>query len=610
MIRPRTAIRRALAVVGALVALSLALGGCSIPEIRGFDITHVDTEAVLNPDGSMDVVERATYDFTGDFSVGTRNFESAGFDYTITGIQATEDGRPLPEVTNTPTLFEWDLDGRPAGAPSTSGTHTYELRYTVEGAAQVHPDVAELYWNWIGTTSPGTDRLDVDLAVPGPGRQVRAWAHGPLNGRIDRVGDHIVLGVDDVPPNQFVDTRVLVPADRFTVEPTGEPVEDQIVAEETRLAELANQQRKAAAEQADRERQIRLFFNIITPFVIAGGWLVFFLVWRKWGKEPPAPPDLGDYWREVPDDPPAVAVALLSWGTVSPTAFAATTVDLAQRGFLTITETPGEGGLFGNKTEYRFDWKGRDASKLLSFERDLLGTLFQGGQTITQSEFTAWARAHQSESAKFWTRFQTQVGTELNRRNYIARNRPAPYLIHIATAVVVGLCGFIAFANTSEAIGGAAMASAVGLLCVTPLLRQRTPAGGERFAQWSGLKRFLADFSRLDEAVSGDMIIYERYLVASVALGVADQLIDGLKAKLPAEVDQTQLAPWYVGHSVGGMGGGLGSMTSLGSFASNFGSKATTSFTPPSSSSSSGFSGGGFSSGGGGGGGGGGFGAR
>ena len=603
-------LRRLLPLV-VLVAVVVGVTGCSLPEERGFTITHIDTQAVLNPDGSMDVVERATYDFTGDFSVGSRSFETAEYDYTITGIEASEDGAPLPTVTDTPNLYEWDLDGDPNGSPSTSGTHTYELRYTVEGAAIVHPDVAELYWNWIGTTSPGTDRLDVDLQVPGPGRQVRAWAHGPLNGELTREGDHVLLAVDDVPAGQFVDSRVLVPAQRFTVEPSGPPVEDQIVAEETRLAEIANEQRVLAAEQADRDRQLRQFFNIFTAVLIAAAWLVFFVVWRKWGKEPPAPPDIGDYWREVPDDPPAVAVALLNWGTVTPTAFAATTVDLAQRGFLTITETPGEGGLFGTKTEYRFDWQGKDTSKLLSFERDLLGTLFQTGQSVTQTEFTSWARAHQSESAKFWSRFQKQVTAEFHKRSYVARNRPAPYLIHFAAIVVLGLFGFLSFGADAKVVGGVAFALAAGLLFCSGLLRQRTPAGGERFAQWNGLKRFLADFSRLDEAVSGDMIIYERYLVASVALGVADQLIAGLQARLPAEVDQTQFATWYVANSAAGMGRGFGSMGSIGTFASNFGSKATSSFTPPSSSSSSsGFSGGGFSSGGGGGGGGGGFGAR
>ncbi len=609
MIPPR-AVRRLLPLP-LLVAVAVGVTGCSLPEERGFTITHIDTEAVLNPDGSMDVVERATYDFTGEFSVGSRSFESAGFEYEIVDIEASEDGEPLPTITDTPSLYEWDLDGDTAGAPSTTGTHTYELRYTVTDAAIVHPDVAELYWNWIGTTSPGTDRLDVDLQVPPPGEGVRAWAHGPLNGELTRERNHIVLAVTDVPPGQFVDSRVLVPADRFDVEPVGPPVEDEIVAEETRLAELANAQRRAAADQAERDRQVRLVFNVVTPIAIAAAWLVFFVVWRRWGKEPPPPPDLGDYWREVPDDPPAVAVALLNWGSVTPAAFAATTVDLAQRGFLTITETPGEGGLFGNKTEYRFDWQGKDSSALLPFERDLLGTLFQTGQSVTQSEFTAWARANQSQSAKFWTRFQSAVQAEYHRRNYVARNRPAPYLIHFAVIAVLGFLAFLSFGADAPVVAGGAAFSAVALLFCSGLLRQRTPAGGERFAQWSGLKRFLADFSRLDEAVSGDMVIYERYLVASVALGVADQLVAGLQARLPAEVDQRQFATWYVGHSAAGMGHGFGSMGSIGTFASNFGSKATTSFTPPSSSSSSsGFSGGGFSAGGGGGGGGGGFGAR
>ncbi len=607
-----TVLRRLRPLLFALGAVLVVAGGCTLPAEKSFTITHIDTEATLNPDGSMDVVERATYDFTGDFSIGTRSFETARYDYTIEDIAAFEDGQPLPEVTNTQSLFEWDLDGDTAGSPSTTGTHTYELRYRVADAAVVHPDVAELYWNWIGTTSPGTDRLDVDLTVPPPGEGVRAWAHGPLNGELQREANHIILEVTDVPPGQFVDSRTLIPADRFDVEPVGPPAEDDIVAEETRLAELANEQRRAAADQAERDRQVRLAFNIITPIAIVVAWLTFLLVWRTWGKEPPAPPDIGDYWREVPDDPPAVAVALLHWGSVTSTAFAATTVDLAQRGFLTITETPGEGGLFGNKTEYRFDWQGKDTTALLPFERDLLGTLFQNGQTVTQSEFTAWARAHQSESAKFWSRFQKQVTAEFTKRNYVARNRPLPYVIHVAVLIALGILGVLAFGGDAPVVAGAALFSAVALLFCSGLLRQRTPAGGERFAQWNGLKRFLADFSRLDEAVSGDLIIYERYLVASVALGVADQLVAGLQAKLPTEVQQqTTFAPWYVGHSAAGFGSGLGSMGSIGTFASNFGSKATTSFTPPSSSSSgSGFSGGGFSSGGGGGGGGGGFGAR
>ena len=53
-------LRRLLPLV-VLVAVVVGVTGCSLPEERGFTITHIDTQAVLNPDGSMDVVERATY---------------------------------------------------------------------------------------------------------------------------------------------------------------------------------------------------------------------------------------------------------------------------------------------------------------------------------------------------------------------------------------------------------------------------------------------------------------------------------------------------------------------------------------------------------------------
>ena len=63
------------------------------------------------------------------------------------------------------------------------------------------------------------------------------------------------------------------------------------------------------------------------------GWL-----WRRWGRGPPTPSDIGEYWREVPDDPPAVGSLVMQWGWVDDRALPITLVDLAQRGYLSITE--------------------------------------------------------------------------------------------------------------------------------------------------------------------------------------------------------------------------------------------------------------------------------
>jgi uncharacterized membrane protein len=185
------------------------------------------------------------------------------------------------------------------------------------------------------------------------------------------------------------------------------------------------------------------------------------------------------------------------------------------------------------------------------------------------------------------------------------------YLLHLLTLVVLTGVGVLALVN-GAVLGIVPIVVSSVLLLLTLLLRQRTPAGRRKLAEVKGLRRFLKDFSRLDDAVVGDMILYERYLVYAVALGVADELVEGLRMRVPEIANgATTFAPWYIGSHIGdgdGMGGGgFNGLGSIGAFATSFSSATAAAFSPPSSSSGGG---GGFSGGGGGGGGGGGAGAH
>ncbi|HEY8059184.1 MAG TPA: DUF2207 domain-containing protein, partial [Acidimicrobiales bacterium] len=174
---------------------------------KSFDLESIDVNAALRRDGVLLVSEEVTYDFDGTFNVGTRDFDAGPWE--ITNIRAYEDDRPLATVTNSPTLFEWDIS--PA-----SGTHTYELRYEVHDAVIAWPDVVELNWQWVGNDVPvGVNHHEVTLRVPGDGEGVRAWAHGPLNGTIDVDGRVVHTDIDDLASYTFLETRVIVPRSRF-----------------------------------------------------------------------------------------------------------------------------------------------------------------------------------------------------------------------------------------------------------------------------------------------------------------------------------------------------------------------------------------------------------
>jgi uncharacterized membrane protein len=636
-------LRRVLAIVLPLALVGgLALIGAFVDPgdsgDKSFTLEEISVNAALRRDGVMLVRERVTYNFDGTFTVGTRDFDPGPWE--ITNIRATEDGRPRRTITDSPTLFEWDI------APAT-GRHTYELRYQVRDAVIAWPDVVELNWQWVGNDVPSSvDHHEVTLRMPGSGEGVRAWAHGPLNGTIEVDGRVVRTDVDDLPANTFLETRVVAPRNRFVdrglprgrvgqLQPgdydsacdilrqallerqatnpavtdavirqtlasaevcTGGPAverrpqQSRIIAEETELADAANAER--ARFEADQQAEVdrRRNFNLAAPFLLAGVLLAGYLVWRRWGKEPDLTTEV-DYWREVPDDPPAVAIALMEWGSVDTDAFSATVVDLAQRGYLTIAE---------DGKDHTFTRTGKAPDDLIEFERKVLDKLFEDGPTTTQKQLTGWAKAHRSEAATWLEGFKSRVLASYRARQYQVTGQLAGWLLFLL--LVAGLAGFAFFAIRDEAFaaGGAAIGAALVLLASMVLLRRRTPQGAQRHAEWDGLRRYLKDFSQLEDAPSGHLILYERYLVAAVALGVADELIEALQVKIPEVADDPTFATWYIGPRAH-------MYTNLGDFSSGFAVAAASSFRPPASSSSSG---GGFSGGGGGGGGGGGFGAR
>jgi uncharacterized membrane protein len=568
------------------------------------------TEATVNPDGSMDVVETLAFDFESGCHGGFRQIDHVGVGseddlgstrYDIGPFAVTEHGESVPIADSRPGFVKWGQ-----AAVTISGHHVYELRYHVRDAVAVSPDVAVLYWQFLGTGSPHQDHVDVTIHTPGTGVP-KVFAHGALNGVSSIAGRDVHLSVADNPKGTKVEVRMLQPSSDFAVAPTGPALEQAILEKEAVLADRANQRRTDLRAQLDREEKRKNAANIGSPIVAVLGLLAFAAIFFKWGKEPPPPADIGEYYREIPDDPPAVCQALRAFGSVSNDAFSATLIDLAQRGWLTITEEHAETGiLHRDKTDYRFTRTPKEDAPLTDYESKLLWRLFPNGGTITQSELVDDAKSTPQASAAWLDDFKGSIHADFAGAGYVDQGHLVKWLLHALTIVVVAGAGAIAVA-VGALLGWVAIGVAVVLVLSSLLLRQRTKAGARKLAEVNGLAHFLTDFSRLpDEAHAGDLILYERYLVYAVALGVADQLVDGLRVRFPQLADANSgFATWYVVGNAAGYANfsRLDSIGTIGSFASEFSSATAAAFSPPSSSSGGG---GGFSSGGGGGGGGGG----
>jgi hypothetical protein len=512
---------------------------------------------------------------------------------------------------------------------------TWVFRYRVACAVEVAPDVAQLYWQFVGTgwdkpadhvtvtvhlpghaaappdARPGTCDPAVSGAAPPPGGsagaplaadEVRAFGHGPLNGEVVVADPQTIrYDVHAVPPVSIVEARVLFPPDAVprAALSSSAPQLDSILHEERIWAEAAN----ATRARHEAERRWVLILLVAVP-VLCG---LFVLLARLRDRVPDVPALL-----EQPPDDDSVGGALLwsAWrGHLSPqNAYRAQILRLAGLGAI---ELRAEGRVTDPKDVTIV--RRMDALDLpTEADQDFVWLLFGRGDDAVEevsvakprptreggyARYSAWLEASKARSADLLRRIRKGDARIESTGSAVLAVGAALYGIWTAA---VGLGGPIGWWLVP--VSAVSLVIALRLIPARLALEDRT-----RVYRLAAFRRYLRGFSDLPNAPALAVVIWERYLEWAVALDVAREVEKQVRAFVPVESLRSPIpgapsglaglnawnsfqaaAPAIVLHSMatarassGSTGGGYGSF-----------------------SSSSGFSSGGFSGGGGGGGGG------
>lgn len=569
---------------------------------RSFELVSLETTAFIRADASLAITEVVTYDFHGGpFTVGIRSFED---DLERVGdFVAADDQGPLtvdPPSASVSGDYEWRLR-----EPTSDRRMTFTLTYTVRDAVQLGRDVGDLNWRFVGTEHPGIGQVSilvvppVQLPTATPETEdtdasvLRAFAHGPANGTVSVQPTGITATVTSLAAEQFVELRIVLPVSAFTSVGTS-PLLAGILTQERQLIE----QRVHETQRNDDQRRTAYLW---TPLLSIGSFLGVALLWLAGGREPRPREVQGRYWREPLDEPPAIAITNQRRGAVPVgRAFAGTLVDLAQRGYVRIVAERQE--RFGpDRTIHHYEWAGRELGpEVTGWERALLDFVFRGQQRTDSVELEEWAKDHQTDAHRRMESFEGAIHHDWEELGWENGGRRVQLVVLFLVCAAAAGGSVVLQRHTHHPVAWVGVGVAVAMFFLgLRLLSNRSQAGVEAAAKADGLQRYIEDFSRLEDAPIGHLVLWERYLVAAVAFGVADDLLRGLNERLPAVVADPTFASWYVqpagGHT---RFDGFSRMESA--------SSAIIAASTPSSTGS----GGGFSGGSSGGGGGGGFGAR
>ena len=454
-----------------------------------------------------------------------------------------------------------------------SGRQTYRITYDVSGAMNAFPDHDELFWNVNGGLWDVRAQA-VTATVHAPAAPQQATCYQGAAGSDEACRFTITSsGVD------FAATRPLAPRGQLTIVAS---LAKGVVAEPTPI--IARDSGNVLGYFEPQPLWLAL-----AAFALAAGLVFLYWRWYTVGRDARERETIVPEY-EPPDKARPAQLGVILDESADTKDVTATIVDLAVRGYMTITEEPSP-WIFAKK-DWTLHSTGKAMNDLLPYERIVYGGLFKDGADVKVSEL----RTHFISSLRS---AEGELYRDSANRNWFATRPDRVRQGYAGVSVLVIIAGVGIAWLLGRTLGAGLIGVAitfVGLvaLAVARIMPAKTAAGAELLRRSLGFRQYMEVAEKERQRFAERENIFSEYLPYAIVFGCVDKWARAFK-----DIDMSaQTQSWYVGS--GPFNAGFLSSSLMG-FSSNLGSAISST---PGSSGGSGFSGGGAGGGGGGGGGG------
>ncbi len=339
---------------------------------KSYSIDKVDIQGEIAKDGSMNLEQRMEYNFEGSYSNAYIEVVKAGENrpnYNFSNFEVCEDkcfyqakGVEIPEVESSRpehVFYASDMGDRWKISwyfRSNNQKKIFNIKYKINNAVSLGSDVDEFYWKFIGDEwSMPIKNVTAMVSLPDGVELsgVKAWGHGPLDGKvsIDATSPVIKWETKEVPQKTFFEGRV--------VWPKGIVVGG--VNKQMDLAGIASQERDFAQKKTvSTVASLALSWGFGALGLLLIGWQIKNIYQKitdfsSFGKDVPlAEANLsGRIWEPPSNIDPAQIEQLIN-GTeyLTPKSFTATVLSLVRDRFYRIERSKDKMGLFFPKYHY------------------------------------------------------------------------------------------------------------------------------------------------------------------------------------------------------------------------------------------------------------------
>lgn len=562
-------------LTGFIITITLILLNSTSSE-ASLHLKNLDFTAQINEDGSMDVVE------TWDVNVSDTNtlYKTFKIDKTkysgISNVFVQDITSGTNKNFKKSDIWQYHLDkGHYFGginnnneyeiawgvSISSSSRKQYLIKYTVEDVIKKYNDCAELYWQFVGSEFEiSADSITGIIKLPNKVSdkdELKVWGHTEyLNGEIYVTDlDIVEFNVNKYKSGNFVEVRIAMPTYLF------EKVSSENISQEEKLDDIIKEETEWANEaNARRDRRNKNFKLLILATILVNTSIgIMFSKKIKKNKQfleknPNILPEQQlEYYRELPDkeETPLEAVFILKTGykqSCLPNVFSATILNFALKGYVRIEQEGKTIKILLNKI--KTDELTRDEKKVLEILRAA-----SNNNELTMAELEKYIKNYPSKLMNLNSTFEKVSKTQAsekgkfdtNRFNkqivYAEKNVGYIFLLIIIITASIFTIGY-AYKNVQSMLITCTIISLAFFIVVTIInlilnikittsFNGFTQKGINEQEQWKAFKKYMEDFSYLNEKEVPQLVLWEKYLVFATAFGIADKVLKQLKVKYP-----------------------------------------------------------------------------
>lgn len=550
-----------------ILLLSLNLALC-----KSYSLERANVHIKVLNNGLVNVEEEITYSFNGCYNEIYRSIPLYSESSIIGMIGCSNESfNPIKDFNSDYYSYIFKFDNEQCNKIT-----TIVLDYNMSGVVDVYNDVNGLHFQFWG--SEGQELNELNAVIELNGGIIDYWIHNSVPSECVKVNNNILIyNASKIPANHWIETQLI--SERFTSESAYWDVHNETGGSVIKQRELFYSIREKC-------KVFAAFFIIISPLI------AFYYIYDKYGRELKIDYIKG-YERNPPtNDSPALVNAILNSpnsGEPNLDAFLATLFDLARRGYLKIKQGKMVNnsflGLGGAERDTIIEFVEKGSIDLMDYE--LL--VYKFLKKYSNNGELSWIKMQKNlkkydESRKFQkklNKFKKLVKDKFEKKDYFNTEGNVNYLLIsgvllLINGVILGLfsvdnvitilplliyipifltmiftkskakwfmlifillhmSGFfinVVIDSDSLILKAFIISFLINLVCnciSKEVLGKWTRKGKYFELQWENFKKFLKDYSLLNQHPPESIVIWEKFLVYAVSLNVADNVLKVMK---------------------------------------------------------------------------------